>query len=76
MKTDKLLHVLCGFVIAYCVSDYVEPVTAWFVGIGFVFGKEVYDQLSGKGTPERADLIWGAIGVLVGVVLEIISRLI
>lgn len=76
MKTDKLLHVLCGFIIAYCVSDYVNPVIAFFVSIGFAFGKEIYDELSDKGTPEVADVLWSVIGAFAGIILEIISRLI
>lgn len=66
MKTDKLLHFLCGYVIAITLSLWV----VWLgpvVGVLAAFGKElVWDKWLGKGTFEWQDINVTLVGVLFG----------
>lgn len=73
MKTDKLLHFLCGYVIAITLSLFV----AWLgpvVGVLAAFGKEfVWDKWLGKGTFEWQDINVTLVGVLFGFVVAFIK---
>lgn len=73
MKTDKLLHFLCGYVIAITLSLFV----VWLgpvVGVLAAFGKEfVYDKWMGKGTFEWQDINVTLVGVLFGFVVAFIK---
>lgn len=68
MKTDKLLHFLCGYVIAITLSLWV----VWLgpvVGALAAFGKEfIYDKWMGKGSFEWQDINVTFVGVLFGFV--------
>lgn len=69
MKTDKLLHFLCGYVIAITLSLFV----VWLgpvVGVLAAFGKEfIYDKWMGKGTFEWQDINVTLVGVLSGFIV-------
>lgn len=69
VKTDKLLHFLCGYVIAITLSLFV----VWLgpvVGVLAAFGKElVYDKWMGKGTFEWQDINVTLVGVLSGFIV-------
>lgn len=73
MKTDKLLHFLCGYVIAITLSLFV----VWLgpvVGVLAAFGKEfIYDKWMGKGTFEWQDINVTLVGVLFGFVVAFIK---
>lgn len=73
MKTDKLLHFLCGYVIAITLSLFV----VWLgpvVGVLAAFGKEfVHDKWMGKGTFEWQDINVTLVGVLFGFVVAFIK---
>ena len=64
---DKLLHfAVCAVLSA--VLHLIFPV--WVVVSVMAIlsvGKEIYDQISGEGTPEWKDLIADAIGIIIGV---------
>ena len=62
MKTDKKLHFLTGIAIAALAMHYVQ----WYWALALValvaLGKEMYDRISGKGTPE----LWDFLATLIG----------
>lgn len=69
MKTDKLLHFLCGYVIAITLSLWV-PWLGAVVGVLVAFGKEfIYDKWLGKGTFEWQDINVTLVGVLLGFIV-------
>ncbi len=70
---DKLLHFLGGFfvttatytIVAYRTDRGHEDARriAFAAGITASIAKELYDGLSGKGTPSGKDLVWDGIGI-------------
>ena len=55
---DKLLHTFYGSWI-YILSTLVLPTTfALALVVVIAIGKEVYDKVSGKGTPELLDIVY------------------
>lgn len=63
---DKIIHFLGGFGIAAVLSPVLGPVVAF--GAAFVVGagKELYD-MTGRGTPDRYDLLATVAGGAFGV---------
>lgn len=64
---DKLLHFAVCTVLS-AILHLIFP--AWVVVSIMVIlscAKEVYDQISGEGTPEWKDLIADAIGIIIGI---------
>lgn len=66
IRTDGWLHILVSCTIVFALEwhrpVWVVPVIAIAIGIG----KEIYDKVSGKGTPEWHDLICDVIGIAIG----------
>lgn len=72
METDKLLHVLCGYVIAVTIGMWL-PWLGAVAGIVAAFGKEfVWDKWMKRGTFEWQDLNVTLVGVLVGFILAFV----
>ena len=66
MKTDKLLHGLCGYIIALTVGIWL-PWLGALTGVAAAFGKEfLWDRLLKRGTFEWADINATLVGVLAG----------
>ena len=61
--SDKLLHLAAGFVIAFFVGVPC-PAWAWAIALIIGAGKELYDKLSKRGTPEMWDFIFVAVGMI------------
>jgi succinate dehydrogenase/fumarate reductase cytochrome b subunit len=59
--SDKWLHLAAGFIIAFFVGIPC-PQWAWAVALIVGAGKELYDKISKKGTPELWDFIFVVIG--------------
>lgn len=61
---DKLMHFLIGTLLAIMTVSYLG---VWSLLVVFIagVGKEVYDKVSGKGTPELMDIAWTMYGGLV-----------
>jgi hypothetical protein len=72
IPTDKKLHLLAGIIIA---SIFVH--TSPILSIGMVsliaISKEVYDKVSGKGTPELMDILYTLIGGGIPIILHYLS---
>ena len=84
---DKKLHIAFGFLIGMIFMLVAKDYGAsqnWYIGIGagatafFGIGKEVRDRITGKGTPERADMIYtvfaGWIGIFIYEIINIILK--
>ena len=56
IATDKLLHILAGIAIAAFTLPFGVTFSVVAVLLAALF-KEVYDKLSGKGTPEVMDAV-------------------
>jgi hypothetical protein len=59
---DKANHAVVGAALACAGALLVGPVTGAALCLLFAIGKEIYDWLSGKGTPELLDAIYTAAG--------------
>ena len=69
IPTDKVHHM----VYSYAITKALRVVLPWYAAAGVAFiigvGKEIYDKVSGKGTPEWADLLADCCGIILGCVL-------
>lgn len=72
MKKDKIKHFIAGMAIFLIVWAIVNIHVALIATIVIAGGKEIYDHLSGKGTPEWADF-WAS--VLLPIFLYLLSAL-
>lgn len=64
--TDKLLHLLVCIVLMMELKRFLPLWIAVIIVIGVIIAKEVYDKISGKGTPEWKDVLWGLAGLAIG----------
>jgi hypothetical protein len=64
MPIDKQYHFLAGFCIYLIAQLYMPTVWAMVPVIAIGTGKEVYDYLSKKGTPDINDLLFTIYGAL------------
>lgn len=73
-RTDYLLHHLVG-----CLIAYVFWVYGWYWSLGmvavFAGGKEAYDAISKKGTPEVVDFLSTVAGFPVVALIETIKSI-
>lgn len=65
LMLDKKLHYFAGLLIAGLLTNFLPVLIAVAVGIG----KEVYDRVTKKGTPEFADFLWTTAGALTWLLL-------
>lgn len=65
-QKDKQLHAAAGFVIGFLFS-LVSPLLGVVMAIIAGIGKEIYDKVSKKGTPEFLDFVFTVLGGLLGV---------
>lgn len=76
IPTDKLLHVLSGYIIAitlYLLSANV--IASFMAAIIAGIAKEVYDYTSKRGYTEMMDMIATAIGGSIALIVMLISML-
>ena len=73
IPTDKALHFFSGGMLAGLLMPFGFEV-AWAVVFTAGVGKEVYDKVSGKGTPEFKDafatIVGGSIVVIANVIFN------
>lgn len=66
--TDKVLHLTVSATIAHLP---IVVGCAWWLAAAITLsigiGKEIYDKISGKGTPEWQDLVADIIGTVIGI---------
>lgn len=61
---DKFLHLLVGTILSLILIPFFNLTGLIAVGV-IAAGKEIYDLVSGKGTPEFMDFIWTIIPALI-----------
>ncbi len=63
---DKRLHFGCGLLICLLIGAAITPIVGLVAAVLAGIGKEWYDIVSGRGTPELLDFVATAAGGLVG----------
>lgn len=67
MAPDKLIHFTAGILAFAAILPFAGPLFAFAVACIAAVGKEAYDHLTGKGTPELLDAAATVAGGGVGV---------
>jgi hypothetical protein len=66
IQADKLKHAFISYVI--CIGlGYFNILAAVLLTMGIGIGKEVYDDVTGKGTPDIYDIVADFIGIAAAV---------
>ena len=64
---DGMKHLIMGVVLASMFKLFVPIVLVFVVVIAILVAKElVYDEKMAQGTPEPRDLLWGIVGMVLG----------
>lgn len=66
---DKKLHYFAGLIIAGTLTNFLPVLIAVAIAVVVGIGKEVYDRLTKKGTPEFADFLWTTAGAITWLLL-------
>ena len=73
VQEDKKKHFVAGFIIAAVVSLFFGYIAGAAAAIVAGIGKEVYDKVTGKGTPEVLDFLATATGASTAILISFIS---
>lgn len=65
---DKILHVLVSLVLMLEFQRFLPVWGALTVVLTIGIIKEVYDKVSGKGTPDWRDIVADCIGIVLGLI--------
>lgn len=65
---DKILHVLVSLVLMLEFQRFLPVWGALTVVLAIGIIKEVYDKMSGKGSPDWRDIVADCIGIILGLV--------
>lgn len=64
---DGMKHLIMGVVLTSMLKLFVPIVLVFVVVIAILVAKElVYDEKMAQGTPEPRDLLWGIVGMVLG----------
>lgn len=69
ISADKRHHLVYSYAITKALRTFLPWYIAASVALAIGIGKEVYDKVSGKGTPEWADLMADCAGIALGCIL-------
>lgn len=69
LMLDKMLHYFAGLLIAGLLTNFLPVLIAVAIAVAVGIGKEVYDRVTKKGTPEFADFLWTTAGALTWLLL-------
>ncbi len=72
MPIDKQYHFLAGFCIYLIAQLFMQPIPAMLPVIIIAIGKEIYDYVSGKGTPDVNDLLYTIYGAMPLLIIKLI----
>jgi len=72
MPIDKQYHFLAGFCIYIIAQLFMPAIPAMIPVIAIATAKEIYDYVSGKGTPDINDLLYTIYGALPLLILKLI----
>lgn len=65
---DKILHVLVSLVLMLEFQRFLPVWGALTIVLAIGIIKEVYDKVSGKGTPDWRDIVADCIGIILGLI--------
>lgn len=65
---DKILHVLVCLVLMLELQRFLPVWLAFAVVMTIGVVKEVYDKVTGKGTPDWKDIVADCIGIILGLI--------
>lgn len=65
---DKILHVLVSLVLMLEFQRFLPVWGALTVVLAIGIIKEIYDKVSGKGTPDWRDIVADCIGIVLGLI--------
>jgi len=65
---DKILHVLVSLVLMLEFQRFLPVWGALTVVLAIGIIKEIYDKVSGKGTPDWRDIVADCIGIILGLI--------
>lgn len=68
---DKKQHFLAGFAITAITSIFFGYIVGVVVAILASAGKEIYDKVTGKGTPELLDFVATVVGSVAAVATSV-----
>ena len=67
MRQDGMKHFIVGIVLTYVLNLVLPSILIIPLVLIVLVGKElVYDDKMKQGTPELRDLLWGALGLVLG----------
>ena len=66
LGVDKRLHFWCGLLVCLIIGIATTPIIGLVAAILAGIGKEAYDAVTGRGTPELLDFVATVVGGLVG----------
>ena len=70
-KRVKKLHFYAGFAIEALLSLPFGYVVAFLCAVAAAAGKEIYDKVTGRGTPEVADFVCTIAGAITAVAFSV-----
>lgn len=73
---DKKLHYASGLCIAGVLNNFLPVIVSVLIAITAGIIKEVYDLVSKKGTPEKADFLWTSAGAITWLIFHAVICLI
>lgn len=71
---DKKLHYAVGLFIAGLLTNFLPVLIAVAIAVAVGIGKEVYDYVTKRGTPELADFLWTTAGALTWLLLYCVAE--
>ena len=68
---DKANHFVYGNILCFVLNLFFIPTATIITIFVLALGKEIYDYVSKKGTPEIMDIVWTMIGVSTTIITQI-----
>lgn len=75
VQEDKKKHFVAGFIITAVISLFFGYLVGAAAAIVAGIGKEVYDKVTGKGTPEALGFVATAAGAVTAIAISLVSSL-
>jgi hypothetical protein len=74
MPIDKQYHFIAGLLIYLIAQSFMTPLWAMLPVVAIGTGKEVYDYISKKGTPDINDLLYTIYGALPILIIKLLCK--
>jgi hypothetical protein len=74
MPIDKQYHFIAGLLIYLIAQSFMTPIWAMLPVVAIGTGKEVYDYISKKGTPDINDLLYTIYGALPILIIKLLCK--